>query len=507
MCGIAAINFDGSQHKENELVGYLYKMLIQLQNRGQLSAGITTFNKNRVQLIDTQKSTGYVNEVFKLSHEAERNHIIERYAGTKGIGHVRYATCGCDAKSYAQPFERHHGRIWKWFSFAFNGNLANFPELKQKLAADNYHLVRNTDTEIIMHFISKQFIGDARKDLIDAFSALPQEFDGAYNLVFLNAEGQLAALRDPLGIHPLEYGSIDGMFAAASESASLNIIGIDNHVSLAPGEMLLSNNGSFEKKRFAKCNKRAHCMFEWVYFANVASEIDNVSVYEARWRLGKELAKAETKKIDSDSIVVGVPDTAKPAADSFALELGIPSQEGLIRNRYVGRTFIEGGERTEKVRNKFILNKPVLKGKKVFLIEDSIVRGTTTQALVEEIKTIGKAKEVHVRVSCPPVRYPCFYGIDMSTFSELTAANCSSEQELKQKTEFSEKNNDCVCKRIHADSLNYQTMLGLENGIGKSTKELCTACLTGQYPTPWGEKLLQTAMENFKDGKCHRTYE
>ncbi len=507
MCGIAAINLEGSGRKKTELVGLLYKMLLQEQNRGQLSAGITTYDKERARLIDTYKGLGSVNEVFKLSHNAQRKAITNRYAGSKGIGHVRYATSGIESDDYAQPFEKHHGRTWKWFCFGFNGNIANFAELKKKLEGDNYHLVRNTDTEILMHFIAKQFMGSKKRDLVGAFSALPEIFDGSYNISYINADGQIVVLRDPTGNRPLEYGNSDGMFAAASESASLNTIGIEKSKALQPGEMIIAENNSFEVKRYAKCERKAHCMFEWVYFANVASQIDGIGVYDVRWRLGKELAKKETEKADSNTIVVGVPDTAKPAADSFALELGAPSQEGLIRNRYVGRTFIEGSNRSEKVRDKFILNKSVLKGKRVFLVEDSIVRGTTTQTLVEEIKSIGKAREVHVRVSCPPIRYPCFYGIDMSTLLELAAPNCSTLEEISSKAAFSEKHNECIRKRMCADSLIYQGIDGLVNGIGLGKKDLCMACLNGQYPTPYGEKLLEKAIENFKAGKTTRTYE
>lgn len=511
-CGIAAVYLPkGEKGLPSGGASYaLYKMLIQMQNRGQLSAGITTYNKNRHQLIDTYKGLGTVNEAFNYRNKRKMDSILRQYAGNKGIGHVRYATCGEDDKGAAQPFERKHGRMWKWFAFGFNGNLANFAELKKELGEKDYHLIRNLDTEVIMHTISKAMVGSKRKNILRMLNNMSGKFDGAYNLVYLNAEGTMFASRDPLGIRPLSYVMNRDFVGAASESVALQNFSKNGVESLKPGTALIVEDGHANVKRYAKSKRTAHCMFEWVYFANAASVIDGISVYTARRNLGKELARVEPLETKRDNfVVVGVPDTAKPCADSYAHELGLESMEGLMRNRYIGRTFIEGADRANLAREKYNLNKEVLRGKRVILIEDSIVRGTTTKAIVERIKKEGKAKEVHVRSSAPPIKSPCFYGIDMSTMNELIACRHAEREDLKNTgmEDLPEKTIRGIAREIKADSLQYQTIEGLVKGIGMPSKKLCMACLTGDYPTPCGKMLAKMALKNLGKKENGRTYE
>jgi len=504
-CGIAAVDTDAKENAAN----LLYRVLLQQQNRGQLSAGITTFNENRKIVLKTLRNTGLVNEVFKANNDRLFKRIFQKYSGTKGIGHLRYATFGGSDRAYAQPFERKHGRKWKWFSFGFNGNIANVSELKKELEQKNFHFILDADTELMMHFLAKGAAGDEKPKLVDVFSVLHPSLDGAYSIAFANAEGETAVARDPLGFKPVVVGEKDGIIAAASESSALESIGIEKFEDVKPGALVEIGNGSIEKKWFCKSKKKAYCMFEWVYFANVASEIEKRSVYAARYELGKELAKLETEEIGEEHIVVPVPDTAKPAGDGFAFALGVPSQEGLIRNRYVGRTFIEGSRRFEKVRQKYSINKKIMQGKKVLLVEDSIVRGTTTKGLIKYIKEAGKAKEVHVRVSCPPIRSPCFYGIDMSTFGELIGSPSKETGAKNIEPEITEKEVEKIREYIGADSLIYQSMEGLIKGIGleNGKTDLCMACLNSKYPTPWGEKLKEKAFENYEKNSGARTYE
>ena len=323
------------------------RMLLDLQNRGQLAAGFTTYNPARQQLLDTYKQIGTVIEAFRLNHQAKYDSIMREYAGRAAIGHVRYATCGANDRSYAQPFERHHGCKWKWFSLAFNGQLANFAELRTELLdLTDYHLTRETDTEVIMHYLSHELRSDERPDLVEVFRNLSQKFDGAYNIVFLNAMGDMVIVRDPKGFRPLCYAQDGPLFAAASESVPLLNLGFRDIRSLEPGEMIVIQDNQIRLERFAPAQRLAHCFFEWIYFANVASTLDERSVYLTRAALGKELAREEQRlgkvPLDDDTIVVPVPDTGKAAADAMAYELGVPSVEGLMRNRYVGRTFIEG---------------------------------------------------------------------------------------------------------------------------------------------------------------------
>ncbi len=511
-CGVAAISLPkkAAEYATGAATAYLAKMLLQQQHRGQLGAGITTFDPDRRNILLTRRKLGNVGEAFQLGHSGKRNAIFRKYAGTKGIGHVRYATSGTADLSYVQPFERPHGRTWKWFSMAFNGNLANQSQLRESLKRGHYHLVRDVDTEMIMHFLSKQFLGSKKKSLISAFNNLSKMFDGAYNIVYVDAEGRVAAVRDPMGFKPLSYSISDGRVMAASESCAFN--GADaKFKSLPPGKMMIAQNGSCTIKRYAKCKKKKHCMFEWVYFASVGSVMEGRGVYETRWNLGRQLAKSESLDVGKDHVVVGAPDTATPCANAYAHELGIPAMEGLVRNRYIGRTFIENEERDEKVRNKFLLNKSVIRGKKVILVEDSIVRGTTSKALVRYLKEVGKAREVHFRSSCPPIRGPCFYGIDMSSMAELIAPKYMKRPSLDHPSykDVSAEVIEKIRKEIGANSVKYQSIKGLFKGIGLpgGKDDLCTACVTGDYPTPWGKKLYKKALDNFDKGVKGRTFE
>ncbi|HEX4149494.1 MAG TPA: amidophosphoribosyltransferase [Pirellulales bacterium] len=512
-CGIAALyHLPGEvvsplcpEQGPDEVSRLMPRMLLDIQNRGQLSAGMTTFNPDRNQLIDTYKELGGVSEVFRLSHRGKAESLMNEYAGRAAIGHVRYATCGAEDRSYAQPFERHHLQKHKWFSFAFNGQLANYLELRDELLAqgDN-HLARETDTEIILHEISCELAGENRPTLVDMWRNVSRKLDGAYSLVLLNAVGDMLVVRDPLGIKPLCYAWEPPLFAAASESVALLNLGFapESIKSLLPGQAITISGGRFEIQRFAASPRQAHCFFEWVYFANVASTMDNRSVYLSRTRLGEELARLETLELDSDTIVVPVPDTSKAAADAMAYRLNIPSREGLIRNRYTGRTFIEGSKnRRRKAESKYTPLREVLEGKRVILVEDSIVRSTTMKVLLSRIREQGRAREIHVRVACPPIVAPCFYGIDMSTINELFAPKFLDEGHL------TEAGQARMAAQLGADSLRYLPVESIARAIGFDADQLCQACITGEYPTPCGQDLYQLALHNARSDSSQRTYE
>jgi amidophosphoribosyltransferase len=482
------------------------RMLLDLQNRGQLAAGFATYNPQRDKLIDTYKQVGTVIEAFRLSHQAKYDSIMREYAGRAAIGHVRYATCGENERGYAQPFERHHGCKWKWFSFAFNGQLANFAELRDELLTlRDYHLTRNLDTEVIMHFLSYELRNDDRPDLLEVFRNLSRKFDGAYNIVFLNAMGDMAVIRDPKGLRPLCYALDGPLFAAASESVALTNLGFREVRSLEPGEMIIIQDNRLRLERFAPKQAASHCFFEWIYFANVASTLDERSVYLSRSALGKELARQERElrmvPLDGDTIVVPVPDTGKAAADAMAYDLKLPSVEGLMRNRYIGRTFIEGQNRADRVRLKYTPLREVLEGKRVLLIEDTIVRSTTLQSLLHHIRERGGAREIHVRVACPPIVAPCFYGIDMSTVHELFAPRFMHGSRPTREEQYA------MARELGADSLFYLPLEAVARCIGLPEERLCRACLTAKYPTPTGERLYQLALRNRNGAANGRTYE
>jgi amidophosphoribosyltransferase len=513
-CGIAAVyhlpNRDVSElaprQGPRQTSRLIPRLLLDLQNRGQLAAGMSTYHPNRSQLIDTYKQVGQVSEVFRLNHHAKAESIMQEYAAPAAIGHVRYATCGREDRSYAQPFERHHIQRSKWFSFGFNGQLANYQKLRNEILAEpDFHLTRETDTEILRHLIGRELSDRNVPGMLELMQNLSSRLDGAYNIVFLNAQGDMLVARDPLGFRPLCYAFDGSLFAAASESVALANLGFKESQieDLQPGCAAIIENHEFSVQRFAPSPRRAHCFFEWIYFANMASSLDERSVYLARKALGEELARIETLPPDEDTIVVPVPDTAKGAAAAMAYRLNIPWLEGLLRNRYSGRTFIEGTNRADKVRAKYTPLPEVLSGKKVLLVEDSIVRSTTMAGLIAQIRERGGAREVHVRVACPPIVGPCFYGIDMSTVSELFAPKFMDGTVLTEEAEAR------MAKAIGADSLKYLPIESISRCLNLPSNSLCQACIDRRYPTPGGRELFQIALDNAgqQDPTAGRTYD
>lgn len=515
-CGVAAVyHLPGMASPRvpnsdpNSTSRLMPRLLLDIQNRGQLAAGMTTFSPDRKQLIDTHKDVGTVTEVFHLNHRDAYDELMAEYTGPAAIGHVRYATCGKDDRSYAQPFERHHIQKSKWFSFAFNGQLANYQHLRQQILANgDFHLARETDTEILMHLFCQELSDPRNATLLDVLNQVTGQLDGAYNIVFLNALGDMIVARDPLGIRPLCYAVEGSLFAAASESVALANLGFaaESIKSLEPGTAVFIENGLLEIKSFNPTTEKklSHCFFEWIYFANVCSTLDDRSVYLTRSRLGEELARMETVPIDENTIVVPVPDTAKAAADSMAFHLKIPSLEGLIRNRYIGRTFIEGNtSRADKVRTKYTPLPEVLDGKRVLLVEDTIVRSTTMQVLISQLRERGGAAEVHVRVACPPIIAPCFYGIDMSTVKELFAPRFIGAGTMTTEAEVQ------MAETIGADSLRYLPVESIARCVDLPKSSLCQACINTEYPTDAGRKLYQLALGNSDDDSVDggRTYD
>ncbi len=517
-CGVAAVYCFAISDQSNvcsftsmdDTSRLMPRMLQDIQNRGQLAAGMTTYSPSRGQLLSTHKEIGTVSEVFRLSHKAKSESLMKQYAGHAAIGHVRYATCGADDRSYAQPFERQHIQKAKWFSFAFNGQLANYQQLKTDLLAENEnHLARETDTEIMLHEISRVLSRNKDASFLDVMQHIGNRCDGAYTIALITAKGDMMVARDPLGIKPMCYACDGSIFAAASESVALLNLGFDRHQikTLPPGYMATIVGGKLEVFPYIESTKTAHCFFEWIYFANVASSLDERSVYLTRTHLGEELAKVEREKatfdwLDGNTIVVPVPDTSKAAADAMAFSLGIPSAEGLIRNRYSGRTFIENTpeQRMQRAKAKYTPLREVLEGKRVILVEDSIVRSTTMKVLISRIYEQGGAKEIHVRVACPPILAPCFYGIDMSTLSELFAPKFLSDDEPDDAVHAT------MASELGCDSLRYLPISAIARAIKLDEHSLCQACISSKYPTPAGQQLYNLAIDPSACG-TGRTYD
>lgn len=443
MCGVTGI----FNHPDAARLSYL--CLYALQHRGQESAGICTSHEG---LLSSHRAMGQVGDIF---HEGE----LKKLAGPHAIGHVRYSTSGSSELKNAQPFLADFP--WGSLAIAHNGNLTNALQLRAKLEAEGALFQSSMDTEVIMHLIARSPKKDLEGKIVDALSKVM----GAYCLVFLTKD-RLIVARDPKGFRPLVYGRRDGAYVVASESCALDLIDATDLKEVEPGEILIFDSyGVRALKPFAE-EKTGHCIFEHIYFARPDSFLFGRNVYEMRKGFGKQLAREQP--CDAD-IVIPVPDSGVPAAIGYAEETGIPFQMGLIRNHYIGRTFIEPKDAIRHFGVKIKLNpiRELLEGKKVVVVDDSIVRGTTCMKIVKMIREKGRARQVHMRISSPPIAWPCFYGIDTPTRGELIASS---------------KNVEEIRKFITADSLGYLSFKGLRWFEKKSPREeFCDACFTGNY--------------------------
>ena len=463
MCGILGTSSHNSAYE-------CYRGLLAVQHRGQDSAGILSFDG----IVHLKKEKGLVLNVFNKEE-------LSKLEGFNAIGHVRYLTTGTSTLSEAQPFFLSYPC---GIGLAHNGNITNFKELKKELEERNRCIHSKSDTEVMINILSEELV---KNDTFGAIHECMKKIEGSYSAVVLLPK-KLVAFRDPYGIRPLVFGektSLNGnAFSFASESVGLDVNGYSLIRDLLPGEAIVIEDNKVEKR--VLCPKgRAHCMFEWVYFSRPDSVIEGKSVYEARIELGRNIEFE-----GEGDVVIPVPDTARTAALGFSEKYGIKHREGLIKNRYVGRTFIMPSQvsRDIAVRDKLNVIKGEIRGKKVILVDDSIVRGTTSRRIVSMLRSNG-AKEVHMVSTCPPIKHPCYYGIDMPTESELIAAT----------------DTDIVAEKIGADSVTYQTIKGLIKAIGLKKEDLCLACLNGEYPTHIPEEVrkgLTRAREYEREADC-----
>jgi len=494
-CGICAASCPGRNAAPE-----LFRMIKDLQHRGQAGAGICTYNPARKIMIKKYKRPGRVDEVFSGADGDIFNQRMKDLEGEMGIGHTRYGTSGSLTSRHVQPFERTHGVRYKWFSFGFNGHIANRPQLEESILSKGYHLMLDTDTEVLMHYLSMHISDLGRADPKELFARIAGDFDGAFNISFLDAEGDLVMARDPWGIRPLSaVETPEGAFGA-SENCALHRFGEADVRHIRPGEMALFSEGGLQVERYCDAKNKALCFFEFLYFANVTSEIDGRPVYDTRKRCGEELAGIEDQRVnEKEWVIIPVPDTARPIAKSYARALGMSQiyDEGIIA-RGKGRTFIDEGDRAMKVMMKFLPIPSVLRGKKVVVIDDSIVRATTMATLVNyHLRRLGGAKEVHVRIATPPIIAPCYYGIDMRTYDELAA---SPYEDRVIDGALSPEVEGLLADRIGADSLRYQTHRGLIRALGFDRDEVCMACLNRKYPTPHGKILDEKTHDRFIRG-------
>lgn len=447
-CGVFGIL---SNQKEN-LGKLVYYGLYALQHRGQESCGIVV---NDDGIFSSYKDLGLVNEVFSRDTLA---HLSE---GRMAVGHVRYGTTGGTIRNNCQPIEVNHqkGKM----ALAHNGNLSNALELRDKLELSGAIFHTTSDTETIAYMITRERL--TAPSIEDAVSRAMDALEGAYSLILMSS-AKMIAVRDPYGFRPLCYGKMqDGSYVIASESCALTAVGAELVRDLIPGEILVFSEQGIESRR-EHCNTRKQktCIFEYIYFARPDSVIDKISVSAARMQAGKILAQTKPTKAD---VVMGVPDSGLDAALGFSQASGIPYGIGLVKNKYIGRTFISPGEkeRLDLVRMKLSPIISAIRGKRVVLIDDSIVRGTTSKQIVNLLREAG-AKEIHMRISAPPFLHPCYYGTDIDSEENLIASHHGEEE---------------IADLIGADSLGYLPLECLHELIGNHA--YCDACFSGNYAT------------------------
>lgn len=454
-CGIFGIY---SNDTSKEVSSLIYYGLYALQHRGQESAGISTFDGKDTH---SYREMGLLVDVFS-------NFDIEDLKGYSGIGHVRYSTSGASLVENCQPFRADFagGTI----SISHNGEIINHSQLKDELEADGVIFHSTSDSEVICHLVSRECV--KTENVMQAIENVCDKLQGAYSLI-IQINEDIYVVRDPNALKPCVLGKLDDTFTiAASETVGLDVLGAEYIRDLKPGEILrLTDKLESRIMEAAKTAIPGHCVFEYVYFARSDSVIDGKSVYQSRKNAGKILAQKFPADVD---VVMAVPDSSISAAIGYAKESGIRYGEGLMKNRYVGRTFIMPTQEVRELAVKLKMNPIVneLKGKKIVLVDDSIVRGTTSKGLIKIIKAAG-AKEVHLRIACPPVISPCFYGVAMASKEELIAANHSVDE---------------IAEMLGVDSLGYIPLDDLVDAVGIPRDKLCMGCLTEEYPTEVPER-------------------
>jgi amidophosphoribosyltransferase len=441
----------------DEAAKLTYLGIYALQHRGQESAGIASTDGTEVRV---HKALGHVQEIFTPQ-------VIASLPGAAAIGHTRYSTAGDTTLMNAQPvvIDCNKGKI----ALAHNGNLTNAIEVRRRLEHRGSIFQTTSDTEVIVHLIARS----AARNLSGAIADALNQVEGAYSLVLLTRD-EIFAIRDPRGFRPLNLGRIDGTWVVGSETCAFDLIDAEYVREVEPGEMVRISRSGVESIRFAPEKPHQYCIFEHVYFSRPDSLVFGRPVNQSRERLGRLLAREHPVAAD---IVTPVPDSGVPAAIGYAAESGIPFRMGLIRNHYIGRTFIEPSQAIRDFGVKLKLNpvRRMLEGQRVVLVDDSIVRGTTSRKIVRLVREAG-ATEVHVRISCPPTISPCYYGVDTPRREELIAANQSTEE---------------IRKFLGADSLGYLSLESLREAVEDTERKFCTSCYTGSYPT----ELVQLEVE------------
>lgn len=456
-CGLFAV------YNHEDAARLAYFGLYAMQHRGQESAGIVTWDGTGIR---EQKGMGLVPEVFN------ERHLGKELKGRIAMGHVRYSTTGASLIRNAQPFLVRIGG--KQLAIGHNGNLVNTLELRQELEASGSIFQTTMDSEIFVHLLA-HYLPEC--SLEEAIQKACLKVKGAYSLLIL-AGNKLVALRDPHGFRPLSLGRTGNSYVLASETCAFDLMEAEYIRDIAPGEMLVIEDKNVNSYTVGTPSPCRQCVFEQVYFARPDSIVFGDVVYESRKRMGQILARES--HVDAD-FVMPFPDSGNFACLGYAQESGLPMELAMIRNHYVGRTFIQPSQTMRDFSTRVKINpvRSMIKGKRIVIVDDSIVRGTTVRTRVKKLRELG-AREVHFRVSCPPVRFPCFYGIDFSSKGELIASNNTEEE---------------IAKFVGLDSLHYLTVEGLLEAVGNGDS-YCKACFTGEYPIPIPEAARKSCLED-----------
>jgi amidophosphoribosyltransferase len=454
-CGIFAI------YGHEEAAKLTYFGLYALQHRGQESAGIVASDGRHVV---EHKAMGLVPDLFG-------EEVLSKLKGNMALGHVRYSTTGSSLLMNAQPLKIHH--LGKTLAIAHNGNLVNARQIRAQMEDEGSIFQTTTDSEVVLHLIARAMKKGLERAMLETMS----QVKGAYSMVIMT-EDSLLAFRDPHGFRPLCLGRLNSGYVLTSETCALDLVEAEYVREVEPGEILIINSQGVQSIRCEKANRKAQCIFELIYFSRPDSTVFGQNVYLFRKKQGQLLAEEFPVKAD---LVMPFPDSGNYAAIGYAQASGIPLEMGVIRNHYVGRTFIQPSQSMRDFAVKVKLNpvKELLKDRRVVIIEDSIIRGTTAKTRIKTLRTIG-AKEIHLLVSCPPHRFPCFYGIDFSTRGELIAARKTVEE---------------IRDYIGLDSLGYLSMDNLVKATHIPREDLCFACFDGNYPVPIDESFSKFCLE------------
>jgi amidophosphoribosyltransferase len=454
-CGVFGIYAPGK-----DVARLAYFALYALQHRGQESAGIAAADRDGY--VITQRALGLVSQVFK-------EHDLRALGGELAIGHVRYSTTGSNEWENSQPVHRSAGSGGnrRELALAHNGNLINAVELHAELREQGVGFSSTSDSEIIAALLATH----PGPTIEDAIADVVPRLQGAFSTVVMTRD-RVYAFRDPAGVRPLALGRLDDRYCVASESCALDIIGAELVRDVHPGEMVSIGEDGLRTRQLVEGAREAFCVFEYIYFARPDSQMHGTVLQAARGRMGELLARESPAP--SADLVIAVPDSGNAAARGFARASGLPQDDGFVKNRYVARTFIQPGQELRKhgLRLKFNPLPEIVGGRRLVVVDDSIVRGNTTRQIIQMLRDAG-ALEVHLRISAPPIRHPCFYGIDMHTRDEMVAHGRSVEE---------------VAEHLGADSLAYLSLPGVYEAIGGERERHCDACFSGDYPLPGTEE-------------------